>query len=99
MDLALHLGTPVEPLRRSMTEREFRWWADYSRKNWLPLQRIEWYLARIAQVIAVTNGAKDAPLSDFLLVLEQEQKTAQVIDIDTMRQAFGFNPRNRKKAA
>jgi len=98
MDIALHLGSPVEQLRRNMTERELGWWADYSRRNWLPLQRIEWYLARITQAIAVTmGGAKEAPLSDFLLQLETPE-TAEVIDIEEMRKAFGFNPRNRKAA-
>ena len=71
MDLALHLGTTVEPLRRSMSERELYWWAEYIKKNWLPLKRIEWYLARITQAIAVTmGGVEDAPLSDFMLTLE-----------------------------
>jgi hypothetical protein len=100
MDLALHLGTTVEPLRRNMTERELKWWAEYTRKNWLPLQRIEWYLARITQAIAVTmGGAKDPPLSEFMLILDEpEHVTAEVIDLEEMKKAFGFNPRNRKAA-
>lgn len=83
MDLALHFGTPVESLRRSMTERELGWWADYRRKNWFPLQRIEWYLARLTQVLAVTmGGAKDTEVSDFILKLEQKSIDQQIDEIE-----------------
>ena len=90
MDLALHLGTPVDSLRRTMTERELLWWAEYRRKNWLPLQRIEWYLARLTQVIAVTmGGMEDAKLSEFMLDLAP--KSDDVTQED-MEQIFGKAP-------
>jgi hypothetical protein len=83
MDLALHLGTSVESLRRNMTEQEFLWWADYRRKHWLPLQRIEWYLARLTHMIAATmGGAKDVETSDFLLNLEPKSVDEVVDEIE-----------------
>lgn len=88
MDLALHFGTPVESLRRSMTERELIWWADYRRKHWLPLQRIEWYLARLTLYVALTMGrAEDKTVDDFLLKLEP--KTDDGPDEADMESMFG----------
>ena len=90
MDLALHLGTSVDSLRRNMTERELMWWADYRRKNWLPLQRIEWYLARLTQMVAVTmGGVKDATLDEFMLDLAPK---SDEVTQDDMQQIFGKAP-------
>jgi hypothetical protein len=45
------------------------------------------------------GGAKDPPLSEFMLILDEpEHVTAEVIDLEEMKKAFGFNPRNRKAA-
>ena len=62
MDLALEMGMTVGELKRRMTARELADWFIYAEKKFLPTRRMEYYLARIAQVTA--GGA----LTDFLLV-------------------------------
>lgn len=100
MDLALELGVPAEGLARVMTDREFRSWHTYAAKRLLPTRRLEFYLAQVAQMIAITmGGAKDAKLSDYLIELVPEAEpvgTAEVVDLDKLREEFKFNPRKRK---
>jgi hypothetical protein len=98
MDLALELGQPIEVLARTMTEREFRLWALYAKRKLLPTRRMEVYLAQVAQVIAAAmGGAKQVSISDYLIRMDY-QEPAEVIDIEEVRKAFGYNPaRNRRK--
>lgn len=68
MDLALHLGTTVAGLKRSMSEGEFRDWQRYAGSNMLPLRRIELMLAQLARFVHVgmCGGDKNAKLADYL---------------------------------
>lgn len=66
MDLALELGRTVEELSESMTERELRLWARYSRQKMLPARRLEVYLAQIALRVAWSAGADNLSLDDML---------------------------------
>lgn len=96
MDLALEFGMPAEQLARVMTERELGWWTRRANTQWLPLKRIEWYLARIAQAIAVTmGGARDATTEEFMLDLTAPAPGAG--ELDDIRDAFGFNPIGKRK--
>lgn len=96
MDLALEFGMPAEQLARVMTEREFGWWMRRANTQWLPLKRMEWYLASITQAIAMTmGGAKDATVDDFMLNLESSPIAGD--DLDVAKHAFGFNPVGKRK--
>lgn len=96
MDLALEFGMPMEELKRRMTERELGQWARRAQRHWLPARRMEWYLARIALVVAASfGGNKDAAIEDFLLELEPQQPSKRA-DADEAREFFGFSPRNKK---
>lgn len=68
MDLALHLGTSVAGLKRSMSEGEFRDWQRYAQGHMLPLRRIELMLAQLARFVHVgmCGGDKNAKLADYL---------------------------------
>jgi hypothetical protein len=98
MDLALELGMSSEVLARTMTERELRRWVRYVQRKLLPTRRLEVYLAQIAQMIAITmGGAKDAKISDYLIEIEAaDAVSVDDIDVEDVREAFDFNPRNRK---
>jgi hypothetical protein len=99
MDLALELGSTEERLARLMSEREFRRWQKYAAKRLLPTRRLEFYLAQIAQLIAITmGGVKDAKLSDYLIepAPVAVHEDAEVVDIAALRKAFGFKPRKGK---
>ena len=97
MDLALELGQPAELLARTMTEREFQRWQKYARSRLLPTRRLEYYMAQIAQLIAITmGGAKDVGLQDYLIELRQEE-VAEVVDLEAARKAFGYNPRRKEQ--
>lgn len=100
MDLALEMGMPVEHLARIMTEREFRRWHLYATKKLLPAARVELYLAQIAQMIGITmGGAKDAKITDYLIVLEPVKEVTVETPEDIVaeaRKAFGYNPRKKK---
>lgn len=96
MDLALELGHPAEVLARTMTEREFRRWQVYAGKRLLPTQRVELYLAQIAQMIAITmGGAKNVRITDYLLEMQQPAATLPDDEdvVEAARKAFGYNPR------
>lgn len=97
MDMALALGQPAELLARTMTERELRRWHTYALKRALPTRRLEFYLAQIAQMIAITmGGAKEAKITDYLIELESDDQPPPLNDEDVVasaRRAFGFNPR------
>lgn len=96
MDLALHLGRPVEELLKTMTEAELHDWNRLSRRRGLPWQRIELLLAQLTLVIARSmGGAKNAKVADFMLT-EVEEIPDNVTPIERARLAFGFNPRKRK---
>ena len=98
MDLALHLGGSAEVLARSMTEAELQRWSVYTRRSGLPFQRLELMLAQVSLLIARTmGGAKDARLKDYMLK-EPEELPENVTRIEDKRKAFGFNPRNKRKA-
>lgn len=97
MDLAMEFGVPADDLARRMTEREFHQWARRNARRWLPARRMEWYLAQIAHLIAVTmGGAKDTAVSDFMLELESPTAEPAGADPDEARQFFGFKPRHKK---
>lgn len=95
MELALHMGMPVETLTRSMTELELHQWAQFAARKSMPLRRIEIYLAQIAHLVAVTMGGSKAKLEDFMLKVP-EDKPDNVIRMEDVRKAFGFNPRKKK---
>lgn len=98
MELALEIGQPAEFLARMMTEREFRRWIAYRGKRMWPMQRMEMYLAQIAQLIAITmGGAKEAKITDYLIELRQAGPVeSEVVDLKEIREAFGYSPRKRK---
>lgn len=100
MDLALEIGIPAESLARTMTEHELRLWRRYAKKKLLPTQRLELYLAQVAQLIAATmGGAKNTKISDFMIRLHyEEQEIPTEIDIEEMRKAFGYSPRKKRTA-
>jgi hypothetical protein len=94
MDLALEFGEPVEQLKQRMTEREFAWWAKRSATHWLPSRRVEWYLAQLAYMIAVTmGGAKDVSLSDFMLNLEPPTEEPEMT-MDELKRTYGAHPKD-----
>lgn len=95
MELALHLGMPAELMLRSMTESELHRWGRYAGRHSLPLRRIELYLAQIAHVVAVTMGGSKSKVGDWLLK-SPDDKPSNVVDIESVRKAFGFNPRKKK---
>lgn len=104
MDLSLALGLPSELLSRVMTEREFRRWGMYRRKNLLPWQKMEIYMAQLTRMIAVTmGGLKDAKIADYMIEFQPpadaEPANAEqyVPTAEEAQQIFGFNPRKRKE--
>jgi len=100
MDMALELGLPADSLARTMTLQELLQWQTYARRRLLPSRRIEFYLAQIAQLIAITmGGASKAKLADFMLQPPREALPAGVDEeqhIEQMIEAFQFKPRNAK---
>lgn len=85
---------PAAALARTLTEREFREWNQYAARRMLPTRRLEMYLAQIAFLIARTMGnASEMTMTDFLFDPVSSEDVA-VDDVDAMRQAFGFSPRN-----
>lgn len=81
-----------------MTEAELQRWTVYAGRSGLPLRRLELMLAQVSLLIAQTmGGAKDARLKDYMLK-EPDELPANVTRIEDKRKAFGFNPRNKKKA-
>ncbi|MEK1930961.1 MAG: hypothetical protein AAAC47_14510 [Pararhizobium sp.] len=108
MDLALELGMPLAAIGK-MPEREFARWAKYASQKGFPSRRIEYYLAQIAQLIAVTMGGSKDNLSAFLIPTRDESQDEPELvppptaeDIAAMRAAIGFRPRGkprRKKVA
>ncbi len=66
MDLALELGTTVESLSQTMTERELGQWQRYAEKKLLPMRRLEYYLARLSAAVVSAVGG-NASVRDFLL--------------------------------
>jgi len=67
MDLALEMGRTVDELTHAMRERELVRWSRYARQRQMPTRRIEYALARVAQVVAVVMGGSTSPLGDFMV--------------------------------
>lgn len=59
----------------------------------LPAQRIEWYLAQIAYMVAAGNGSK-ASFADFLLDTTKDDDTDD--ELETAKKVFDFKPRKRR---
>jgi hypothetical protein len=94
----MHLGGTVDSMLRSMPESELQGWAKYARVYGFPQRRIELMLAQLANLIARTmGGVKDSKVTDFMLKEpEDEEMPANVTRLETVRAAFGFNPRKKK---
>lgn len=86
-----------------MTAAEFMGWQRYAAQRMLPSRRAEFYLARIAQQVAVSlGGAQNTKLGDFLFEdadLEAPVESPPVPVAATSEEiaaeyaAFGFKPR------
>lgn len=87
------MGQPVGALSRTMGEAEFKGWQVYAARRMLPQRRLEIYLAQIAMLIAVSNGAKDVDITDFLFdpAEPESEPTAE-------EEAAFFDFKPRKKA-
>lgn len=97
MNLALHLGMPVETMLRSMTSAEFGQWAMYARRNALPFARLEMMLGQVCMLIARTmGGVKNAKVADFI-PQHPDETEEQATHIDNMKRAFNFRPRPKLK--
>lgn len=98
MDLALEMGMTAEGLARTMTERELRRWMGYVQRKRLPTQRLELYLAQLAQIVAITmGGARQAKISDYLIELQPPLATGEEpVDLEAVRKAFGYNPKRKR---
>lgn len=94
MDLALELGGPSELLARSLTEREFQRWQEFAQNRLLPTRRLEFYLAQIAMLIAVTmGGKKNVRLEDFMFGLPAAQVQQEEEDLQAAIEYFDFKPK------
>ena len=93
-DLALELGQPVEVLARTMTEREFKAWQRYAERRMLPSRRMELALAQLTMWVAVLCGVTDKSVGDFLLDVPTADEAGES-DVDDLKSALGFAPRNR----
>lgn len=86
-----------------MTAAEFLGWQRYAAQRMLPSRRVELYLARIAQQVAVSlGGAQNMKLGDFLFEdadIEACVESGAVPGMATPEEiaaeyaAFGFKPR------
>lgn len=77
-----------------MPESELRGWQRYAVRRRLPTRRLELYLAQIALVIARTMGnAQEATLADFLFDPDASSPSSGD-ELEDLREAFGFSPRN-----
>lgn len=102
MDLALALGQPVGALANQMSEREFIRWHRYAAKRLLPWQRMEWYLAQIAWLIAATMGGRtNASITDYLIQTRDDASDEEADDPEELLAqaivAFDVKPRTRRK--
>lgn len=83
----------VEPLARTMTEREFCDWQRYAARRMLPWRRIELQLAQLSQIVAASmGGVKNAKLSDYLFDPEDETGLATAEEEAAF---FDFRPRKK----
>ena len=92
------LGMTAETLERSMSEREFRAWSAYAQRHFLPLKRIEIYLAQIAFLVvkSMSSGGQNWKLDDFLLKdVETEAQRKEESPAERARKVFGFKPRKK----
>jgi hypothetical protein len=100
MDLSLSLSMPVEHLARVMSEKEFARWVKYAKKKMLPWSRMEWYLAQISQMIAITmGGSKQAKIADFLCQSSshEEDELTPEEQLEMAIEEFDVRPRKRRK--
>lgn len=82
-----------------MPARELRKWNAYRNRKLLPWQRLEFYLAQIAQLIAITmGGMKRAKVADFLLKEREpdEEELTPEEQLVLAKEAFQFKPNSRK---
>lgn len=69
MDLALNLGCTVRELGERMTERELRDWGRYVQQKGLPMQRLEYLLARSLLILDLAHMQKpgtEVHFADYL---------------------------------
>lgn len=57
----------VADLTHRMSEFELMRWAQYADQRKMPTRRVEFAVARVAQVVAQAIGGSKAPLRDFLV--------------------------------
>ncbi len=101
MDLALEFGVPYDHLRRTMGMDELLLWADYRNRREFPSRRIEVYLAQVCAWIARTAG-HNVRIPDFFIDFDVKSMRADIdldeIDVEQVKDAFGFAPTMRKAA-
>lgn len=69
MDLALAIGCTVRELGDRMTEGELRQWGRYAAQKGLPMQRLEYLLARSLMILDLVHMRKpgtEGHLADYL---------------------------------
>jgi hypothetical protein len=87
MDLALARSCSIRELEATTTERELRLWDLYDRQRLLPHRRTEMHLAQISLQVALSRGAKNLKLEDFLFKVRNQDAA----------KAFGFKPRKKRR--
>ncbi len=86
MDLALEIGCTVEELGARMSERELRTWARYTQQKGLPMQRLEFLLARILMINDLVHMKKpgtEGHLADYLpgaKPVERHERAGRAMD-------------------
>lgn len=89
-------------LTREMTERELKQWKKFRKQALFPLERIELYLAQVAQVVAGSMGARGAKLADYIIELRDpdedhdEAAAPTEVDVKALQKVFEFKPRRKK---
>lgn len=81
MDLALATGHTADGLRQGLTEREFGEWGRYVAQKGLPMQRLEYLLARILMILDLVHMKKPGTvgnLSDYLPGAKQVSQRERV---------------------
>ena len=107
LDLSFALGQPLHHLR-AMPVADLALYQRYTQARGFPGRRQELLLAQVPYVQALTQGAKNLSLSDFLMDPPTSPAAAAVdagadadadADADQVAEFFGHKPRPRKDAA
>ena len=82
MDLALAIGGTRDEIGQRMRESEVRDWTRYVRQKGLPMQRLEYLLARILMILDLVHMKKPGTvvnLADYMPGAEPVKQSEQVL--------------------